>query len=112
MKRLEMGLSLRAFSRIADMGHTYLHDIECNRKPAPSDKLIIKLSDILNLSASEKEMFFDYAAESKGKYDKSNIHLPVDVSTYISENALKKEEIRREAKQMAALKSDKRNISR
>lgn len=67
----------------------------------------VVVAKLIEVNSYEREMFFDYAAESKSKQDKNNIYLLIDVSIYISENNLKKEEICREAEQIAILKNNK-----
>lgn len=80
-------------SELVNLGYSYLSDIENGKKPAPNDKSVLLMADILHLSEDERIAFFDSAAFSKDK-DKNNFHIPVDISVYIISNEDIKSQIR------------------
>lgn len=80
-------------SELVNLGLSYLSDIENGKKPAPNDKSVLRLADILNLSEDERIIFFDIAALSK-KQDKNNFHIPVDISECIYYSESLKSQIR------------------
>jgi transcriptional regulator with XRE-family HTH domain len=92
-KRKQRNISLRKMSELVNLGYSYLSDIENDKKPAPNDKSVLLMADILHLSENERIAFFDSAAFSKDK-DKNNFHIPVDISAYISSNEDIKSQIR------------------
>lgn len=92
-KRKQRDLSLRRMSELVNLGPSYLSDIENGKKPAPNDKSVLLLADILNLSENERIIFFDGAALSK-RQDENNFHIPVDISECIYNNELLKSQIR------------------
>lgn len=61
------------------ISYVYLLDIEKGARPVPSNSVLMALADNLPLSASERETFFDLAAQEKGD-------TPLDISKYIQEN--------------------------
>ena len=75
-KRKQRNLSLRRMSELVNLGFSYLSDIENGKKPAPNDKSVLLLADILNLSEDERIIFFDGSDLSKEQY-KNNFHIPV-----------------------------------
>ena len=89
-KRINLGLSLREFSKSINIGYTYLYNIENGNKSAPSDEIIIKMAKKLELSKEERIVLFDLAAESKSKRDKKNVYVPIDIGLFIN----KKEELK------------------
>ena len=52
-------------SELVNLGYSYLSDIENDKKPAPNDKSVLLMADILHLSENERIAFFDSAAFSK-----------------------------------------------
>ena len=64
-KRQEQNVSLRQFSDLIKILPEYLSKIENNERPAPSADILMRMSDELFLSETEKELFFDLAAQSK-----------------------------------------------
>lgn len=78
-KRKQRNISLRRMSELVNLGYSYLSDIENGKKPAPNDKSVLLMADILNLSENECIAFFDSAAFTKEK-DINNFHIPVDIS--------------------------------
>lgn len=95
IKRKQRNISLRKMSELVNWGYSYLSDIENCKKPAPNDKSVLLMADILQLSEYERIEFFDSAAFSKDKdKNKNNFHIPVDISAYISGNEDIKSQIR------------------
>lgn len=92
-KRIQNHFTLRRMAELVGLGYSYLSDIENGKKPAPNDKSVLLMADILNLSEAEKIEFFDSAAFSKSN-DKNNFHLPADISEYIVNNENLKSQIR------------------
>ena len=90
-KRINLGLSLREFSKSINIGYTYLYNIEIGNKSAPSDEIIIRMANKLGLSKKEQIVLFDLAAESKSKWDKKNVYVPIDIGISIN----KKEDLKK-----------------
>ncbi len=80
-KRLEKSISLRQFADIIKISPEYLSKIENDERPAPSSDILMRMSEKLLLSETEKEDFFDLAAKSK--LDSS---IAVDLIAYINKN--------------------------
>lgn len=78
-KRQEQNVSLRQFSNLIKISPEYLSKIENNERPAPSVDILMRMSDKLFLSETEKELFFDLAAQSK-----SDSSLAFDLIDYIN----------------------------
>lgn len=64
-KRQEQNISLRKFAGIVKISPEYLSKIENNERPSPSTDILIRISEKLYLSETEKELLFDLAAQSK-----------------------------------------------
>ncbi|NCC55931.1 MAG: helix-turn-helix domain-containing protein, partial [Erysipelotrichia bacterium] len=64
-KRLEKKITLRGFARVLDLSPVYICNIEKDRKPAPKDEVLEKISAVLSLSKDELEYMYDLAARSK-----------------------------------------------
>lgn len=64
-KRISKGISLRAFATDMGISPVYMCNIEKGRNPAPSDELVDKMAEALQLSNEEKVLFFDLAAKTK-----------------------------------------------
>ena len=56
-KRQEQNVSLRQFSNLIKISPEYLSKIENNERSAPSTDILIRMSDKLFLSETEKEFF-------------------------------------------------------
>lgn len=82
-KRQEKYLTLRELASIVDVSHTYLYNIENSFKAPPNDKLLLELSDALELSNKEKKIWFDISARTKQSIDSSNYHIPADIRMYL-----------------------------
>lgn len=80
-------------AKLVGLGYSYLSDIETGKKPAPNDKSVLLIADILKLNETEKVLFFDSAALSKSN-DKDNFHVPVDICEYIVNDENIKSQIR------------------
>ena len=78
-KRQEQNVSLRQFSRLIMISPEYLSKIENNERPAPSADILIRISNKLFLSETEKELLFDLAASSK-----SSPGIAIDLIEYIN----------------------------
>lgn len=85
-KRQQNGLSLRALGKQVELSHIYLYNIESGKKAPPSDEVIKRLANALNLDEKSRLLFFDIAAKCKSDADGSNYYIPVDISQYINEN--------------------------
>lgn len=94
--RQKRRISLREFSRLVKLGHSYLSEIENNHKPAPNDVSLMKMTKALGLNDEEKIHFFDTASLSKNLTDTSNFHMPADISDYILHNGVAKDRLRKE----------------
>lgn len=77
-KRHMLCISLRQFADIIEISPEYLSKIENCERPAPSNDILMRMSDKLLLSEAEKEVFFDLAAQSK-----SDSSIAVDLVNYI-----------------------------
>lgn len=93
-KRQQNGLSLRALGKQVELSHIYLYNIESGKKAPPSDDVIKRLANALNLDEKSRLLFFDIAAQCKSKGDSSNYYIPVDISQYLNENENAKNVIR------------------
>lgn len=88
-KRQQKNISLRELSYKANIAHTYIAKIENGSKPPPSDDVLFRLSNGLNLDDESADIFFDLAAKCKRINDDKNFYLPADISEYLfnEENA-------------------------
>lgn len=64
-KRLEQEISLRKFADQLGISPVYMCNIEKNRNPAPSGKVLNRMVKLLLLTEQECRTFFDLAAKSK-----------------------------------------------
>lgn len=85
-KRQQNGLSIRALAKQVELSHVYLYNIESGKKTPPSDDVIKRLANALNLDEKSRLLFFDIAAKCKSDADDSNYFIPVDISQYLNEN--------------------------
>ena len=93
-KRQQNGLSLRTLGKLVELSHIYLYNIENGKKAPPSDDVIKRLANALNLDDESRLLFFDIAAKCKFDIDSSNYYIPVDISQYLNENEDAKNVIR------------------
>lgn len=78
-RRQYLGLSARELAIKADISAMYICDIEKRRRPAPTDELLERLANTLELSdAEERAAFYDLAAKSKNT-------VSLDLPDYIME---------------------------
>lgn len=82
-KRIERGVSLRAFSTMIEISPEYLSKIENNLRAAPKDIVVERIADVLILNNEERETLFDLAAESK-----PCLSLASDLVKYVKENKM------------------------
>ena len=64
-KRLEKQITLRGFAKLLELSPVYICNIEKDRKPAPKDEVLEKISTILSMNKEEIEGMYDLAARSK-----------------------------------------------
>ena len=77
--RIKKEYSLRKFAEIIQISPEYLSKIENGVRPAPSKDILKRMAKELNLNQSEKEKFFDLAAQTK-----SECFIAVDLAEYIN----------------------------
>ena len=85
---------LREMAALIGISHSYLSEIENNRKPPPNDKTLEKIVYVLNLQGDEKTKLYELAAKSKNTSDYNNYHLPLDIAKYVLANESVKHKIR------------------
>ena len=107
--RLKKGLSLRDLATELNISHVYLRNIELGKKSPPGDKLLIKISQILQLNKQEKELFFDLAVLTKEAKNPKNFFLPADIGLYLSSTKNVKRYIRK-AKELNLTSEDWHNL--
>lgn len=78
-KRIERGVSLRAFSTMIEISPEYLSKIENGERSAPSKDILVRMTEKLKLNDNEKEIFYDLAAKTK-----SECFIAVDLAEYIN----------------------------
>lgn len=93
-RRLEKDLSLRQLACKVNIAHTYLRSIENGKKSPPSDEILFKLSDTLQLDEKSRLLFFDIAAKAKELKDSRNISVPADILKYLDKTNSAKNAIR------------------
>lgn len=64
-QRKKKNLSLTKAAKLMGISSSYLSSLENGMRPAPSNNLIIKTAEVLELNAKEEYQLFDLAAESK-----------------------------------------------
>ena len=82
-KRIERGVSLRAFSTMIEISPEYLSKIENNLRAAPKDIVGERRADVLIWNNEERETLFDLAAESK-----PCLSLASDLVKYVKDNKM------------------------
>lgn len=85
-KRQQNELSLRTLGKYVELSHIYLYNIESGKKAPPSDDVIKRLANALNLDEKSRLLFFDMAAQCKSSIDNNNYYIPIDISKYLNEN--------------------------
>ncbi|MGN0475963.1 MAG: helix-turn-helix domain-containing protein [Ruminococcus sp.] len=80
-KRKDQKLSVRKLAGLVGISAAYLSSIESGCRTAPTEKILVKLADVLMLSDRDKTFMSDLAAASKNKG-----MVATDIADYISEN--------------------------
>ena len=80
-RRIGQKLSLRKFANLVGISAAYLSSIESGCRTAPTEKVLVKMSEVLMLSDRDKTFMSDLAAASKNKG-----MVATDIADYISEN--------------------------
>ena len=78
-KRLEKNLGLREFAKLAGMQPSNYCSIEAGSLSAPPEDKLKRIADMLKLSAEEKRLLFDLAAQTKDE-------IPVDLKMLIKKD--------------------------
>ena len=78
-KRLEKGITLRAFADKVGIAPAYMSDIEKSKRNAPTQEILEKMVSVLELSQEKSNELFDLAAKSKDGVAK-------DLKDYVSDN--------------------------
>lgn len=78
-KRTQKGLTLRKMAELIDIAPAYLSDIEKRKRNAPSQDVLERLVEILELSDEEKNEMYDLAAMDKDT-------IAPDITEYVSTN--------------------------
>lgn len=63
--RMKKNISLTKAAKMLGISMSYLSSLENGNRPAPSNELLLKMVDLLELNSREKNKLFDLAAESK-----------------------------------------------
>jgi len=87
-KRTEKGFTLRGFAEALDIAPSYVSDIEKEKRNAPTQEILEKMVEILQLSYEEKNEMFDLAAQNKEVVAK-------DITDYINANSTVRVALRR-----------------
>ncbi len=88
-KRLETGVSLRAFAQKAGVSSVYQSSFEQGIRTAPNGETLKKIATLLKLNNEEEKKLYDLAVETK-----SVISTPYDITCYIKSNDIVKDAIR------------------
>ena len=78
-KRQFKSITLRAFADMINIAPAYMSDIEKSKRNAPTQEILEKMVDVLELSSEEANELFDLAANSKDAIAR-------DLKEYVSEN--------------------------
>ncbi len=78
-KRQEKNITLRAFADMVGIAPSYMSDIEKSKRNAPTQEILDKMIEVLNLNEDEKNELLDVAATSKDA-------IAQDLTEYVSEN--------------------------
>lgn len=63
--RMKKNISLTKAAKMLGISMSYLSSLENGNRPSPSNELLLKMVDLLELNSREKNKLFDLAAESK-----------------------------------------------
>lgn len=80
-RRKKHKLSVRKLAGLVGISPTYLSSIESGCRTAPTEKILVKLADVLMMSDRDKILMSDLAASSKKKG-----MVATDIADYISKN--------------------------
>lgn len=64
-KRIKKNITQTKAAKMFGISLSYLSGIERNLRPAPTDDVVAKIADVLELSRKERYRLYDLAAESK-----------------------------------------------
>lgn len=81
VKRKQIGLSLRDFSRITSLSPSYCSHMEHGKRPAPSGEMQRIIAATLELTEIEQEQMYDLAAKTKKEGT-----LPFDITEYLCDD--------------------------
>ena len=89
VKRKQLDISLRQLAQMLSLSATYLSHIERGIRPAPTYAYQVKLSEVLNLSNAERDIFFELAAKTMTRNN-----IPLDIAEYILQDQSVREFLR------------------
>ena len=78
-KRQKKGITLRAFADLLGIAPAYMSDIEKGKRNAPTQEILDKMINVLELSQEEANEMLDLAASSKDA-------IAQDLKDYVSDN--------------------------
>lgn len=78
-KRQSKNITLRAFADMIHIAPAYMSDIEKSKRNAPTQEILERMSEALQLSSEEKNKLFDLAASSKDS-------IALDLNEYVRTN--------------------------
>jgi transcriptional regulator with XRE-family HTH domain len=81
-KREQKYISLRSFSKMIGISPVYLSNIENGERPAPTNDILMRISDALSLDDKEYEIMLDLAAQTK-----KNPCVAYDLAEYLLSNS-------------------------
>lgn len=64
-KRIKKNITQTKAAKMFGISLSYLSGIERNLRPAPTDDVVAKIADVLELNRKERYRLYDLAAESK-----------------------------------------------
>ena len=79
-KRQERNITLRAFADMVGIAPSYMSDIEKSKRNAPTQEILDKMIEVLNLNENEKNELLDVAATSKDA-------IAQDLTEYVRNNS-------------------------
>lgn len=79
-KRQQRGFTLRGFADKVGIAPSYMSDIEKSKRNAPTQDILNKIADVLELTNDEQNMLLDLAATDKDA-------IAQDLTNYVSENS-------------------------
>ena len=88
-KRTKKNINLTKAAQMLGISSGYLSGIERGKRSAPSNDLLEKIADVLELSKKEKYQLYDLAAESK-----QPPALADDLNYYINQNLVIRDMLR------------------